>query len=128
MGLECEECLDGSQARFCLTRKVVCLWQYEAKSLSHTERFVLQIQGNLLRGQFFLEKLPGNILRRQKPICKPCRQHTRQTKNLFVKTPRQHHPNGNMELLWQIGLNMHLDGSTLNTVDGFKEFLFLTQV
>ena len=33
-----------------------------------------------------------------------------------------------MELLWQIGLNMNLDEETLDTVDGFKEFLFLTQV
>ena len=33
-----------------------------------------------------------------------------------------------MELLWQIGLNMNLDAATLDTVDGFKEFLFLTQV
>jgi len=41
---------------------------------------------------------------------------------------RQHHPNGNMELLWQIGLNMNLDAETLDTVDGFKEFLYLTQV
>ena len=44
------------------------------------------------------------------------------------KNARQHHPNGNMELLWQIGLNMNLDPATLDTVDGFKEFLYLTQV
>ena len=33
-----------------------------------------------------------------------------------------------MELLWQIGLNMHLDPATLDTRDGFQEFLYLTQV
>ena len=41
---------------------------------------------------------------------------------------RQHHPNGNMELLWQISLNMDLDQTQLDTVTGFQEFLYLSQV
>ena len=41
---------------------------------------------------------------------------------------RQHHPNGNMELLWQISLNMDLDQSQLDTVTGLQEFLYLSQV
>ena len=66
VGLECGECLDGSQARICLTRKVICRLQisgkifisrkksvffskYQAKSLSYTKRVVLQIQGNILQ-------------------------------------------------------------------------------
>ena len=66
VGLECGERLDGSQARICLTRKAVCLLhisgkifisrkksvffsKYQAKSLSYTERVVLQIQGNILQ-------------------------------------------------------------------------------
>lgn len=34
---------------------------------------------------------------------------------------------GNTELLWQIGLNMQLDSSSLETREGFQEFLFLSQ-
>ena len=40
---------------------------------------------------------------------------------------RQHHPNGNLELLWQIGLNMDVPDQ-LETEEGFKQFLWLTQV
>ena len=35
---------------------------------------------------------------------------------------------GNRELLWQIGLNMDLDPASLETREGFKEFLYLSQV
>ncbi len=38
-----------------------------------------------------------------------------------------HHPNGLVELQFQIGTKLDLPYD-LNTEDGFKEFLFLTQV
>ena len=65
---------------------------------------------------------------------------------------RQHHPGGNLgrqpassvqtdtsalshclynclaELVWQIRLNLDLDPATLDTVPGFQEFLYLSQV
>ena len=41
---------------------------------------------------------------------------------------RQHHPGGNLELLWQINLNLDLDQDSLNNVQGLQEFLYLTQV
>ena len=48
--------------------------------------------------------------------------HSRQHSTVTLTCP------GNMELLWQIGLNMHLDPATLDTREGFQEFLYLTQV
>ena len=41
---------------------------------------------------------------------------------------RQHHPNGNNELTWQISLNMDLNMASLDSVSGFQEFLYLAQV
>ena len=48
--------------------------------------------------------------------------HTCQPSTVTLTSP------GNMELLWQIGLNMHLDPATLDTREGFLEFLYLAQV
>jgi len=41
---------------------------------------------------------------------------------------RQHHPGGNLELLWQINLNMELDMDSLDNVVGLQEFIYLSQV
>ena len=44
------------------------------------------------------------------------------TSSIFTASP------GNRELLWQIGLNMDLDPASLETREGFQEFLYLSQV
>jgi len=41
---------------------------------------------------------------------------------------RQHHPNGNLELPWQIHLNLYIDLSGLDTPEGLQEFLYLAQI
>ena len=41
---------------------------------------------------------------------------------------RQHHPNGNLELPWQIHLNLRIDLAGLNTAEGLKEFLYLAHI
>jgi len=41
---------------------------------------------------------------------------------------RQHHPGGNLELPWQINLNLYLDLGGLQTETGMQEFLYLAQV
>ena len=41
---------------------------------------------------------------------------------------RQHHPGGNLELQWQISLNMDLDMDTLENTEGWQEFLYLAHV
>jgi len=41
---------------------------------------------------------------------------------------RQHHPGGNLELPWQIGLNLYIDLDSLDTIPGMMEFLYLAQV
>ncbi len=40
---------------------------------------------------------------------------------------RQRHPNGNLELPWQIHTKMLLPLDDLDTEEGFKEFLYLAQ-
>jgi beta-mannosidase len=41
---------------------------------------------------------------------------------------RQHHPNGNLELPWQIHLNLRIQLSGLDTLEGLQEFLYLAQI
>jgi hypothetical protein len=41
---------------------------------------------------------------------------------------RQHHPNGNLELPWQIHLNLRINLAELNTEEGLKEFLYLAHI
>jgi len=43
-------------------------------------------------------------------------------------THRQHHPGGNLELQWQISLNMDLELDSLENTEGWQEFLYLAHV
>lgn len=43
-------------------------------------------------------------------------------------THRQHHPGGNLELQWQISLNMDMDLDSLENTEGWQEFLYLAHV